>query len=221
MVFLLAVERNLGLDRTVGCELQQPRVRPRLAEHIRSLGCLLDAVDLVLRAVVPPHDLVRFSIAPPLDLDGRAAGRVAPLREREQDVSVWQHPALAGVGRVAPLDAAGWMLGRDLDERRALAAGEDPPRDRLGGEGWARQARGEREQRENQRGRTGQASEARRAGHGRVLRRAMNSGNSIGRRDDGRLPQRAHALPKCPQGTVPFPRAVRLRRRPSGSSRRG
>jgi hypothetical protein len=35
-------------------------------------------------------------------------------------------------------DAAGRLLGRDLDERRPLAAGEDSPRCRLGGGGRGR-----------------------------------------------------------------------------------
>ena len=131
-VDLLARQRKLDLHRAVGGNLEEARIRPRLGEDVGPLGGLLDAVDLLLGAVVAPHHPIGSAVPAALNLDSRPSGPTIPARKREEDVAIGENPALARVRRMAPLDLPLGVIGGDLDDRRPRPANEDAPRRRRG-----------------------------------------------------------------------------------------
>ena len=78
-------------------DFEQARLGAGFGEEHVAISSGLNGVDFRLRAFEFEDD---FAVA--RDLDGRSAGIVVGFGEREQDVAVREHPAIARAAGIAP-----------------------------------------------------------------------------------------------------------------------
>ena len=126
-VCFLAHEWKLNLHTTVRVDFQETRMRAGLGQHVGALWRLVNAVDLVLFAVVAPDNCI-FTLFSAFDLNGCPMGRQVSFGKRQQQIAIGKHPALTGTGGITPLHGflrvrgAVGQPGCDFYDRRPITA---------------------------------------------------------------------------------------------------
>ena len=121
MILRLSLQRHLDRDLAVACHFEQPRFVSRLRHQDVAVLQSLRRVDLGLRPL-ELEDRLAFAS----HLDHRAA--IVRLRQRQQNISVGQNPAVASRLRIRPrhlaiaIDDVGLTTGREerMRDRRHI-----------------------------------------------------------------------------------------------------